>query len=133
MLINLLNTIYPIGSFYLSSEAASPSSFLGGSWEQIEGAVIRGIAEGDGAGYIGSDETTLTVEQMPAHKHKLQVGISQASAAAHRALMTTNNVWNASDWPQCNEEGGATAYQHSAFLQLLYLETSELRRANELD
>ena len=106
MLINLLNTIYPIGSFYLSSEAASPSSFLGGSWEQIEGAVIRGIAEGDGAGYIGSDETTLTVEQMPAHKHKLQVGISQASAAAHRALMTTNNVWNASDWPQCNEEGG---------------------------
>ena len=106
MLINLLSTIYPIGSFYLSSEATSPSSFLGGSWEQIEGAAIRGIAEGDDAGYIGSDETTLTVEQMPAHKHRLQVGISQASASVHRALMTTNNIWNASDWPQCNEEGG---------------------------
>ena len=55
MLMNLLHTIYPIGGFYLSSEATSPSSFLGGSWEQIKGAAIRGISEGDEAGYIGND------------------------------------------------------------------------------
>lgn len=111
MLINLLNIIYPKGSFYLSSEATSPSSFLGGSWEQIEGAAIRGIAEGDEAGYIGDDETTLTIEQMPNHRHRLQVGITQESASAHRALMTTNKVWNAADWPQCEFVGGGSRIQ----------------------
>lgn len=32
----LLDTYYPVGRIYLSSENVSPASFMGGSWERIE-------------------------------------------------------------------------------------------------
>lgn len=33
--INLLEVVYPVGSIYMSFKPASPSSLIGGSWEQI--------------------------------------------------------------------------------------------------
>ena len=36
MRINILDVIYPVGSYYFTSEAVSPAASVGGSWEQIE-------------------------------------------------------------------------------------------------
>lgn len=33
--INLLEVVYPVGSIYMSFNSTSPSSLIGGSWEQI--------------------------------------------------------------------------------------------------
>jgi hypothetical protein len=31
----LLETVYPVGSIYMSSEDVSPASFLGGTWDEV--------------------------------------------------------------------------------------------------
>lgn len=64
--INLLETIYPVGSVYISTLQISPSSTIGGTWRQITDAVLRGS---NSTGYTGSDTHTLTVDEMPTHRH----------------------------------------------------------------
>lgn len=36
MLINILEAIYPIGSYYISSLAQSPAENVGGSWVSLD-------------------------------------------------------------------------------------------------
>ena len=40
----LLNLVYPVGSIYMSANATSPASFLGGSWERIQVSCLRPAA-----------------------------------------------------------------------------------------
>lgn len=68
---DLINTIYPIGSIYMSVSDVSPSILFGGEWEQIEDRFL--LAKGgnfntlNGTG--GSATVTLTKDQMPVHTH----------------------------------------------------------------
>lgn len=64
--VNLLDVMFPVGSFYISRQATSPASIIGGSWTQVTNAVLRGSTS---IGYTGSDTCTLTVNQMPYHTH----------------------------------------------------------------
>ena len=34
--INLLEVVYPVGSYYITTSSTSPAAFFGGTWEQIE-------------------------------------------------------------------------------------------------
>ena len=61
-----VDILHPVGSFYLSTQSTSPSSLFGGTWVQINNAVLRGAA---GTGYGGSDTHTLTINEMPKHTH----------------------------------------------------------------
>lgn len=65
--VNLLEIIYPVGSFYLSANNESPANIVGGTWVQIENAVIRASTS---VGYVGSDTHTMTTNEMPSHYHK---------------------------------------------------------------
>ena len=42
--VNLLQSMYPVGSIYLSSIETSPSTIVGGTWTPITGRVLRGNA-----------------------------------------------------------------------------------------
>ena len=64
--INLLQVIYPIGSFYFSRNSTSPASIIGGSWTQVTNAALRGSGS---VGYTGSDTHTITEGEMPKHRH----------------------------------------------------------------
>ena len=69
--ISILEILYPIGSIYLSSQNISPALTIGGSWNRIEDAVIRcTLDEENIATYIGEDEHTLTIEELPSHNHR---------------------------------------------------------------
>lgn len=68
--INLLDVIYPIGSLYFSTKSASPSSSIGGAWNQIKDKTLVGCGENFAAGSIGGEiEHTLTIDEMPRHNH----------------------------------------------------------------
>ena len=79
---DLLNMVYPVGSVYMSDSSTSPSSFLGGSWERIEGKFLLSATDTgssqDGLvdnanikpGHTGGEAAhTLTSAQIPAHTH----------------------------------------------------------------
>lgn len=73
-LSSLLDNIYPIGSIFLTTTDTNPSTYFGGTWEQIKGGFLYGcvnsidnnLQTGNGAGTF---DTTLTVNQMPSHSH----------------------------------------------------------------
>ena len=58
--------LYPVGCVYISYEPTSPASLFGGTWTAITGRFPYFNA---GTGTGGSNTHTLTVSEMPSHKH----------------------------------------------------------------
>ena len=62
----LLDLIYPVGSIYMSANATSPASFIGGSWERIQGRFLLAASSSYTAGSTGGEAThTLTEAELP--------------------------------------------------------------------
>ena len=78
MQIELMKLVFPIGSTYITQEETNPSTILKfGTWERVKGKVLVGLDEDDAdfniIGKTGGEKThTLTVDEMPAHIHKLK-------------------------------------------------------------
>lgn len=69
---DILNAVYPIGSYYFSDNSTSPASLFGGAWEPIQGKFLLGADSTYTAGSTGGEaEHTLTINEMPSHKHSL--------------------------------------------------------------
>lgn len=71
---------YPVGEIYVTRQNGNPSSILGfGTWERYaQGRVLVGFDEAD-ASFNAQDKTggakvhTLTVDEIPAHRHRIGV------------------------------------------------------------
>jgi hypothetical protein len=75
----LLEKIYPIGSIYMSVNNVSPQEFLGGTWERIQDRFLLGAGSTYSAGSTGGEAThTLTINEMPSHKHSIYIVGSQS-------------------------------------------------------
>ena len=69
------NLIYPVGSIYMSTVNVNPATLFGGTWEQLEDRFLLGAGTTYTAGDTGGEAThTLTVDEMPNHRHSLLVG-----------------------------------------------------------
>lgn len=69
----VLETVYPIGSIYMSVNSTSPATLFGGTWQAIKGKFLLG-ADSDvyKAGNTGGEAAhTLTENEMPSHKHSI--------------------------------------------------------------
>ena len=61
---------HPIGSIYLSIDATNPAVWFGGTWEQLKDRFLLAAGDTFTAGSIGGEaQHTLTVEEMPKHRH----------------------------------------------------------------
>lgn len=119
--------IYPVGSIYMSANNVNPSIFLGGTWEAWgAGRVPVGVDASD-ADFAtvektgGEKNTTLSLNNLPEHKHFL--GVNKPDAG--RRLITTwiSNInattfldWNYSATPSesstiLTRTYGSTAYE----------------------
>ncbi len=71
---------FPIGSIYFSVVDTNPSIWFGGTWEQIaKGRTLVGVDTSDTDFNTvkktgGEKKHTLTVAEMPKHKHSLAYG-----------------------------------------------------------
>lgn len=66
--------------FWASNEPTSPASFIGGTWERVEGEFIMGASSAYPVGTTGGSAThTQTVAEMPSHNHSGSTG----SAGSH--------------------------------------------------
>lgn len=63
----MLLTIYPIGSIYMSLESTSPASLFGGTWERITGRfLLGGSSDTYTIGSTGGEAThTLSEPELP--------------------------------------------------------------------
>ena len=67
---DLIDTIYPVGSIYMSVSNTSPSILFGGTWEQIKDTFLLATGDTYANGSTGGEAThTLTVNEMPSHTH----------------------------------------------------------------
>ena len=61
-----------IGSIYITLDPTPPHELFGGVWELLENRVLMGAGDTYSVGETGGSSThTLTIEEMPAHKHRL--------------------------------------------------------------
>lgn len=67
----LLDYIYPVGSYYWSSNSTNPGTVFGGTWVQVKDKFV--LAAGDD--YVinetgGEASHTLNVNEIPSHQHQ---------------------------------------------------------------
>lgn len=66
----ILNALYPVGAIYLSVNSTNPSTFFGGTWEQIKDRFLIGAGNTYALNSTGGSTThTLTTDEIPAHAH----------------------------------------------------------------
>lgn len=66
----LIDLIYPVGSIYMSVNAASPNLLFGGEWRQITDKFLLGAGGSYPVNSSGGETThKLTVAEMPSHSH----------------------------------------------------------------
>lgn len=81
--------------FWASNDPTSPASFIGGTWERIEGKFIIGASSAYPVGTTGGSAThTQTTAEMPSHSHSGSTG----SAGSH-----SHSAWT----------GGAGGHSHT--------------------
>ena len=70
---SIIDIVYPVGSIYMSVNAADPSTlFSGTSWEKLEGRFLLGSNSTYTNGSTGGEAThTLTYNEMPQHTHPM--------------------------------------------------------------
>lgn len=84
----IMNLIYPIGSIYMSVNNVSPQTFLGGTWQPINGRFL--VAQGSN-GSSGNDALNLTAgnsggytnPQNSAHSHAKGTLAADSTSTAH--------------------------------------------------
>jgi hypothetical protein len=68
---NLLEKVYPIGSYYWSEKNISPENIFGGRWTKIEGRFLFASNYKYSVGDTGGEERhTLTIDEIPSHSHQ---------------------------------------------------------------
>lgn len=88
---NWVSLLYPVGSIYMSKNATSPASTVGGTWTQISGAVLAAYgANGFTLNNYGGSLKIATT-QIPSHNHSGST--SSAGSHSHEPGQTTDNSW----------------------------------------
>lgn len=85
---NVTIEAYPIGSIYMSVNEVDPTDLFGGIWEKIENKFLLGSSDSFPNGSTGGKRvTTLTISNLPNHKHQYDKAVSVAGHA-----LTTNEL-----------------------------------------
>lgn len=67
---DLLDKVYPVGSYYWSSSNEHPERIFGGTWEKIKGRFIFASDDRHPIGSKGGEEYhTLSIDEIPSHSH----------------------------------------------------------------
>ena len=96
--------VYPVGSIYISTSSANPSTIYGGTWERYgQGKTLVGLNESETEfstiNKTGGEKThTLTINEMPSHNHQIgsgdgSNGLIIGSAPESNILVGVNNYY----------------------------------------
>ena len=64
----------PIGSIYISVNSTNPSTYFGGTWQQIKDRFLLACGSTYSNGATGGEAThKLTINEMPSHNHPVHL------------------------------------------------------------
>lgn len=115
-----LDSIYPIGSVYISINHTNPGTIFGGTWERFgNGKVLVGVDENDTDFSTvehsgGEKEHALTTAEMPSHSHAPGT-LSADSVGGHTHSVSATAANNGDHYHHMNQiwssgAGGSNAY-----------------------
>lgn len=90
---SLLDLVYPVGSVYMSANNVSPQTFLGGTWQQIQGQFLLAASSTYPAGSTGGEAThTLTKAELPNTKLTVEMVFSGTSGSSYYSVQSGGTV-----------------------------------------
>lgn len=105
IMADILLAAHPVGSYYWSKSSTSPHDLFGGTWEQVKDKFIYAAGTKGVGSTGGSENVTLTINQIPTHKHSASAdtqgghghGASADTQGGHshtfsNAKLDTNNL-----------------------------------------
>ena len=106
---NLIDTIYPVGSIYISANSANPGTFFPNTtWVQIKDTFLLAAGDTYSAGSTGGEAThALTVAELAKHGHPIYVwddagtkanayyynGATQTTHSGARVYTGSSSTW----------------------------------------
>ena len=111
---NLLDTFYPVGAIYISTNSTSPEILFGGTWERITGKFLLAASSSYPAGHTGGSADAVIVSHSHtvsggSHGHTGSYDIWNAGSSVSTAGHTVN--WTSHGPTKINnvsQEGGHT-------------------------
>ena len=90
---SMINTIYPIGSIYMSFESTNPYDLFGvGTWVKLENRFLLGVSAKYGVGSLGGEEThKLTENELASHTHTQNSHTHTQNSHSHGTGSSTYN------------------------------------------
>lgn len=117
----LIDALYPVGTIYQSTRGTSPATFIGGTWTALTGRVLVGAGTDFAAGTTGGEaKHTLTVAEMPAHKHPsttpnlLQNRVTETGGTNY-GFITDGS------WADSGSAGGGAAHENMPPYRSVYM------------
>ena len=117
MQVEILKTMLPVGSRYVTQDNTNPSEILGfGTWERLKGKVCLGLDEDDSdlneIGKTGGEKThTLTESEMPTHSHSMVFTATGAGSGKGIPWSGSTNIYG-EDPSCCQAKGGSQAHNN---------------------
>lgn len=114
----------PIGSIYISVNSTNPSTYFGGTWQQIKDRFLLACGSTYSNGATGGEAShKLTVSEMPIHGHDLVYGSKGSNSglvisyegSGYSSLSVENWAWRNSGVRQniyARNEGGDQAHNN---------------------
>ena len=120
-----LKELFPIGSIYINVNTINPGTIFGGTWEQIEDKFLlcsgstyeNGTAGGSATHVHGTQEHTLTIDEIPSHKHtinRMSWAASKPSGYGSSVYLwayDTSDIYPVSE-SYFNNTGGSGSHSH---------------------
>lgn len=107
----ILDIVYPVGSIYLSTSAVSPQTFLGGTWESIEGRFLLCADSSHEAGTTGgSNDAVVVSHSHSASSGSATPGVTVESAGGHSHTGTAASAGSHSHDAEADSAG---SHSHS--------------------
>ena len=122
----ILESVYPIGSLYISTSSTSPATLFGGTWSQITNRFLYCTNSSGGTGGANRVEYTpagsvnghtLTVDQIPSHTHTVTTARQYGSGTAtdgtpQKIGRSQPNADGVTSTFETNARGGGKSHNH---------------------
>lgn len=113
---NIINDLFGVGYVWISYTNTSPASLIGGIWTPITGRFPYFNA-GNSIG--GANSQTLSIAQMPAHKHRLGLQYGNDWRDDSGSFSASSSSMHAVDY-ETNSVGGGQPFNNMPAYQTLY-------------